>query len=193
MQLLQCSGKIRILLYGERTDLKTKYKVILIVSIIVLIILVVIIYSIGIPRIKGHLYGGDHITINLTVKLDGAPISLEGLNATCIYDNKTDNTVNSLDGTYKTQGGKYGSYSFEVTIPKDRLNDFDNDMIIKLNFLNANNWYISQSNCAIDLYASKNIISGSSNVIVKYSDGTSNEYNQEVELNNNAININWGL
>lgn len=173
--------------------MKIKYKVILIVSIIVIFTLVIIIYSIGIPRIKGHLYRGDHITINLTVNLDGSAISLNNLNATCIYDNKAENTVNSLDGTYKTKGGRYGNYSFEIIIPKDRLIGYDNDMIIKLDYLNTNNWFISKSDCTIDLYTSENDISGRSFVRVKHNDGTSNEYNKDIELNNNAININWGL
>ena len=173
--------------------MKTKYKAILIVSIIVFLALAITIYCLGIPRIKGHLYGGDHITIDLSVNLDGSAISLNNLKATCIYDNKVDNSVSSTDGTYKTKGGKYGSYSFEVIIPKDRLNGFDNDMLIKLDYLNANKWYISESNCVIDLYRSENDVNVSSYVIVRYNDGTSNEYNKDTVLNNDSININWGL
>ncbi len=173
--------------------MKTKYKTVIIIAVIVVIILLMVVFFIGIPRIRGHLYTGDRITVNLFVNFDGTAISLKDLNATCTYENKVDTIVNSLDGIYKTRGGEYGKYSFELIIPKDRLIGFDNDLLIKLDYLNTNNWYISESNCIIDLYTGENRIYGSSNVIVKYNDGTSDEYNKDIDMNNSVINVNWGL
>lgn len=145
------------------------------------------------PIIKGHLYSGDHIVIDLTIFLDGKEVSLDNLSTTCRFENEICR-VTSENGIYKTSGGEYGEYQFELVIPSQHLNGYEKDINLNLNYINSNDWYISKSDCIINLYTDGNgILSGNATINTKYNDNTSYNNKYDLKLIDHAIKINWGL
>lgn len=158
------------------------------------LLLIIVIFIIKIPRLVGNLFNGNHITINLVVSLDEKEISLDNLKANCIYERKDNCIVKSDNGSYKTIGGEYGLYEFEIVIPSERLEGYTKDIILNLNYLNTNNWYISDSDCKVVLTTDENdVISSTFTVKTKYNDKTSKEYKDNAEVIDNIIDINFGL
>lgn len=172
--------------FAKKTILVTLFGLLLILS-------GVICFIINNPRIRGHFYTGDRITINLKVISNGHEIALNDLVVTGVYNDKNLD-VTSENGVYKTSGGNHGEYNFQLIIPKERINEYENDITLQLNYINANNWYISNSDCIVELDLNENgLISAEYSVYVLYNDNSSSEYKRNVEPNNNIINIYWGL
>lgn len=166
-----------------------------ILTVVSLIIIIFICFLIiDSPRIQGHIYSKDRITINLTVMLDGKKISLYGLNADCFHESEKCSVV-SENGTYKTRGGNYGSYAFRIIIPSDRLDQYEDNITFNLDFHNTNNWYISNSNCTVYLSTNENgdIVGDKATIDINYNDNTSKKYNENIELQDDSLEISWGL
>lgn len=175
--------------------MKTKHKTmpILILILIALAIGGITFCIMKAPIIKGHLYAGDHIAIDVTVFLDGKEVSLDNLSTTCSFENEICK-VTSNNGVYKTSGGKYGEYLFQLVIPSERLDGYEKDITLNLDYINSNDWYISKSDCRINLYTDGNgTLSGNTTLNTKYNDNTSYNHKYDLKLIDNAININWGL
>ena len=159
-----------------------------------LILFVVIFFIINYPRIKGHFYTGERINVNLKVISNGHEVPLNDLVATGTYDYNNDFDVVSENGVYKALGGEHGHYQFEIVIPKERLSEYDHDLIVQLNYINTNNWYISKKRCVINLDFDENgFTSGNSSVYISYNDRTSSEYKDKIKFNDNIISVDWGL
>ncbi len=171
---------------------KIKQKGIMIIPIISIFVIIIIIIN-NLPIIQDKLYTGDRIKINLAVNYNGQKISLDNINATCIYQEKNNYIVKSNNGNYSTKGGDYGKYVFRLIIPKKCIDGYENDITIDLNYINTNNWYISNSDCTVNLIYNNNILSGDFTVNTKYNHGTFEEHQSKIELIDNVININWGM
>ncbi|GKX31871.1 hypothetical protein SH1V18_43510 [Vallitalea longa] len=158
------------------------------------IIIIICFLVINSPRIQGHLYSKERITINLTVMLDGEKISLDNLNADCFHESEKCSVV-SENGTYNTKGGSYGSYTFKIIIPSDRLSQYKDNITINLDYINSNNWYISKSNCIVYFNTNENgdIVGDKATIDIKYNDNTTQNYNKNIELEDNNLEIYWGL
>lgn len=182
-----------ICLRKEALLIKVINKNVVIVICSILVIGIIYCFIIKVPQIQGCIFLGKRINIDLTVMLDGEKISLDNLNSNCISE-KQSCSVSSKNRIYKTRGGEYGQYSFSLTIPSERLGQNKSDITLNLNYLNTNSWYISESKCDIYLYTNKNtsIIAENAIIDVKYNDDTSQNYNQNIDLKNNSLNINWG-
>lgn len=169
-----------------------KRKIIMLLSIVFILILIIII-TINFPIIQGKLYTGDHIKISLTINYNNQKLNLNNLNVTCTYQEKEDCKVTSNNGNYSIKGGEYGKYVFTIMIPKEHLVNYTDDLIIHLNYINTNNWYILNSDCTINLNHDNNILSGDFIVHTKYNDGTVQNDQKEIELTDGIINIDWGI
>ncbi|GMQ57197.1 hypothetical protein AN1V17_15920 [Vallitalea sediminicola] len=144
-------------------------------------------------QIQSYIFGKDRITIHLKVILNGEEISLDTLSANCTFENRNC-TVNSKTGTYTTKGGKHGQYSFNIIIPLERLS-YKSDVILNLNYINANSWYVSESNCIVYLHTNENgnISADKAIISVKHNEKTSQNYIQNIEFVNSCLEINWGI
>jgi len=169
-----------------------KRKIILIILFVFIIIGIGFCIMIQTPIGQRYFFKGNRITVNLKVFVDDKELSLDQLFATCTFENK-DCDVTSDSGTFHTAGGNYGLYKFTVTIPKERLDEYGDDILLNLNYLNANNWYISNSDCVIYLKTDNNTLTGKTEVTVKYNDNTSQNYINDVKSLDNSVDINWGL
>ncbi len=143
-----------------------------------------------IPIIWGHIYTGDHIRIHLDLKYQGVDMPLEDLEITLI--NKEDK-VSSNSGTYSTRGKAYGEYDFRILIPKGYLPGYEKDLTLVLNYMNANDWYISDSYCSINLENEDGMILGDYSVKIEYNDGAKANYEDRVEAINEVVSIHWGV
>lgn len=135
------------------------------------------------------------ITLHLSVYFNGQEVSLKNLDAACIYEEDKACEVISDNGVYKTNGGAYGRYAFEVVIPGERLTGYDKDIILHLNYINTNWRYISKSDCIVDI-TSKN----EDRVLVNYKiswryfgDRNLLQDEDETELDKDTIDIQWGV
>ncbi|SEW26783.1 hypothetical protein [[Clostridium] fimetarium] len=169
-----------------------KRKIILIILFAFIIIGIGLSIMIQTPIGQKYFFKGNRITVDLKVFVDDKELSLDQLVATCTFEKK-DCDITSDNGTFHTAGGNYGLYKFTVTIPKERLDEYGKDILLKLNYLNANNWYISNSDCVIYLKTDNNTLTGKTEVTVKYNDNTSQNYIKDVKSLDNSIDINWGL
>jgi len=169
-----------------------KRKIILILLFVFIIIGIGLSIMIQTPIGQRYFFKGNRITVNLKVFVDDKELSLDQLFVTCTFENK-DCDVTSDSGTFHTAGGNYGLYKFTVTIPKERLDEYGDDILLNLNYLNANNWYISNSDCVIYLKTDNNMLTGKTEVTVKYNDNTSQNYIKDVKSLDNSVNINWGI
>jgi len=172
--------------------MSTKRRILLILLFVVIILGIGVFIIINTPIEQKYFFKGNRITVNLKIFVDDKEISLDNLLATCTFEKKGCD-VSSQSGTFKTAGGDYGLYKFTITIPKEQLNEYGNDILLNLNYLNSNNWYISNSDCVIHLKTDNNIISGESEVTVQYNDNTSQDYKKDIKSINDSIDINWGL
>ena len=169
-----------------------KRKIILILLFVFIIIGIGLSIMIQTPIGQRYFFKGNRITVNLKVFVDDKELSLDQLVVTCNFEKKACD-VTSDNKTFHTAGGKYGLYEFTVTIPKERLDEYGKDILLNLNYLNANNWYISNSDCVIYLKTDNNMLTGKTEVTVKYNDNTSQNYIKDVKSLDNSVNINWGI
>lgn len=178
-------------LYKGKT-MKTKHKLILIISIILIIAGSLIYYKFG-PVIKGKIYNGNRITLDLRIFLDDKELNPEHVSAVCTFENEIYN-LESENGKFQTKGGNYGEYRFKIVIPVKQNIELKNDLILNLNFLNANDWYISESDCSIHLYTNQNnTFSGNAVIETKYNDKSSKTNKYDINEAAGEINLNWGL
>ncbi len=163
------------------------------IIILVIMLIGVAYFIIKNPRVQSYFYSGDRITLKLKVNLNGKEVSLENIDASCFYNNEKCE-VASENGVYKTPGGKHGLYQFQLYLSQERLNGFNKDISFNFNYINANEWYISNSECEVELFSNEEGgLSGHAIAKVEYNDKSSENYRTEIELNENIINVNWGL
>lgn len=95
--------------------------------------------------IYGKLYSGNHIGINISIYYEGKQISLDDLEIKCVNPQNQVEQIEKDNSGYSVKGGKYGRYIFTVTIPSVYVEAGEEDTIIALQYLNLNDWYISDT------------------------------------------------
>lgn len=161
---------------------------------IILVILVVfcIFYSVF-PRIYGKLYSGNHIKMDLSIYYEGNQISIDDLEVKCVNPQNLVSQIKKDGSKYSVKGGKYGRYIFTVTIPRIYIENGEEDIIIELQYLNSNDWYISDSECVIDIRNVDGLVSCNCKINTKYNDGTSADYSEEKQIENGNVKFSWGI
>lgn len=171
--------------------MKTKHKILMIISFIFIIGISLIYFKFG-PMIKGKLYNGNRITLNVSIYVNDKELELQNVSAECSFENEVCN-IKSENGKFQTKGGKYGEYCFKITIPSIERNTLTDDLILNLNFLNSNDWYISKSDCCIYLYTDNNSLSGNATINTKYNDNTVKTNVFDIDETTGDISLHWGL
>lgn len=168
-----------------------KKKIIVIVLAIIALVAVAIFMTQSniLHRIYGKLYKGNHIELNLSVYYEGEQITSDNIKITCINPEGKNESINSKDLKYSIKGGEYGKYIFIVTI-EDR---FQEDMVLELEFLNANDWYISDSNCIIEIQNQDDELNCSYRITTEYNDETTDDLSGEKQMEDGKIKITWGI
>ena len=171
---------------------KVKKKLILIL-IGLLTVISCIVVIIKFPAIQGKLSSNDHIKLKIRLLFDGKIVEVENKYITCVYETGEVCTVNGNEEIYSVKGGRYGQYKFQISVPGESLQGYDEDVIIHLNYMNANDWYISDSDCTIALSKQNGGLYGTVNINTKYNDGNSIVYDDTQVLQDNTLEINWGF
>lgn len=171
-----------------------KRKNIIIISVALLLLLVVTVVGIGFyPMIEGRFYNGNRITLNASLTLDGKSIDMEKCTIKCATPQNKEVVITSDNGKYGVEGGEYGKYTFTITVPKELVEGADKDINISLNYINANNWYISNSDCEINIAKDENGYKASLNVTTKYNDGNDYQYEDTKEIKDYLVDFTWGV
>lgn len=136
--------------FYEEKRKKNNLKKMSIFIIFVILLMSIFIYNIF-PIIYGKLYSGNHIGIDISIYYDEIQISLDDVEIKCVNpDNKVEQ-VEKKDATYSVKGGKYGRYIFTITIPGTHIKEGEENIIVELQYLNSNDWYISDTDCIINI------------------------------------------
>lgn len=164
----------------------------IIVIILALFVEIVSSQEDGWARLAGHFYPGDHITLNMSIKIDDFDISLSDAKITCDFNGDEQNI--SVDSqTIKTHGGDYGCYCYHIIIPADLLNR-EEDLAFNVEYMNANNWYIVTHNCDIVLTNTENSYTGSMDVASEFNNGRKETLTCEFEPDDDGtLSVMWGL
>ncbi len=171
-----------------------KKKNIIIISVTLLLILVVAVVCIVFyPVIEGKFYNGNRITLNASITLDGKSIDLEKCSVECITPQSREAIITYENGKYGVTGGEYGKYVFNITVPKEFVEGADEDINVTLNYINASSWYISNSDCDIDIIKDDNGYKASLNVTTKYNDGNSCQYEDTKKIEEDTVEFTWGI
>lgn len=182
-----------------------KKRNILIVAIIA-VLLGIVVYKIY-PMIYGKLYSGNHINLDLSIYYKGKQLKADDYKIECINPKGKNDSI-SKDGTqYAVKGGEYGCYSFVITIfshvvdaadveietsDETYIENIKEEVIIELQFLNSNDWYISNSNCKIEIQNIEGLLNSNCVIDTEYNDGTTSEYSKHKQFDNGKVEFTWG-
>ncbi len=171
-----------------------KKKNIIIISVALLLILVVAVVCIAFYSvIEGKFYNGNRITLDASLTLDGENIDLEKCTVKCVTPQNKEATVTYEDGKYGVAGGEYGKYAFTISVPKELVEGADQNINIVLNYINSNSWYISNSDCDIDIIKDDNGYKAGLDVTTKYNDGNSCQYEDTKKIEGETAEFTWGI
>lgn len=182
------------------------------ISLLVLLGLVALvmfsIYSNVFQIIRGKLYSGNRIELDLSIYYNGNLITSDMINVTCTNPEGQKEKVVENVSKYSVKGGKYGKYYFYVTIKKDIDNNIENNeevskinnpkeiieetITLELQFLNSNDWYISKSDCIVEIDSIGGKLNCNCKVSTEYNDGTSSDYYEEKIIEDDIIRFSWG-
>lgn len=81
------------------------------------------------------------------------------------------------NGVYTTEGGEYGLYNFVLTIPDAENNK---TLVVDLDYINANDWYVADIICRIDVGTKNGCYVASADVCCIYNDDSKSEYDFEI-------------
>ena len=171
-----------------------KRNIILLIIAILVVICTLAVYN-TYPIIYGKLYSGNHIKLDLSICYEGKELESEEFKVECINPEGDIESI-SIDGNkYAVKGGEYGEYRFVVTIESDILSEenTDNNIVIELQFINANDWYISDNNCVIEIQNIDGVLNCGCKINTEYNDGTSSDYSKEKQIENGKVEFLWGI
>ena len=185
----------------------TKRRNILIIVTMTLVVLLGVVLCKTYPMIYGKLYSGNHINLDLSIYYKGKQLEADDYKIECINP-KGKNEAISKEGTqYAVKGGEYGCYSFVITILSHVIDATDveietsgetyiehvnEEVIVELKFLNSNDWYISSSNCKIEIQNIEGLLNSNCIIDTQYNDGTSSEYSKQKQFDNGNVEFLWG-
>ena len=171
---------------------KLKKKKIIITLLVTMLLVCVFIYFINsniFVKIYGKFYTGDHIELDLSIYYKGELITGDSIDITCINPQGKNEQINRDTSKYSVKGGEYGKYVFSVTIK----NKIEETVVLELEFLNANDWYISKSRCVIEIDELDGELNCNYEVTTKYNDGTSLDYSEKKTIKDGKVEFSWGI
>ena len=165
-----------------------------IATVIFVAICAMVIYNLF-PIIYGKLYSGNHIKLDLSVSYEGKQLEATDFDVECINPQGNIEKVSKDGSKYAVKGGKYGEYKFILTID-GKIFDEDNtedNIVIELQFINANDWYISDNNCLIEIHNIDGELKCDCKVDTEYNKGTTSNYHIEKTIKNRKVEFSWGI
>lgn len=171
-----------------------KRNIIAIVTVILVVICAVVAYNIY-PIIYGKLYSGNHITIDLSISYEEKQLGTDDFKVECVNPEGDIETISREGYKYAVKGGEYGEYKFVVTIDAKIFDEeyIEDNIVIELKFVNANDWYISDNNCLIEIQNIDGILNCNCRIDTEYNDGTSSNYSKEKPMENGKVEFSWGI
>ena len=170
-----------------------KRNIISLIIVILVVICTLAVYN-TYPIIYGKLYSGNHIKLDLSICYEGKELESAYFKIECINPEGDIETISKDGNKYAVKGGEYGEYRFVVTIESDILSEENMDnMVIELQFINANDWYISDSNCVIEIQNVDGALNCNCTIDTEYNDGTSLDYSNEKPIENGKVEFLWGI
>lgn len=173
----------------NKVNIKKKIIIISLATILSVVAITYFINSNTFEKIYGKLYTGDHIELDLSIYYEGELITSDNIEITCINPEGKNEQIDKEDLKYSIKGGEYGKYIFTVTI-EDKV---QGDVVLELQFLNANDWYISNSNCIIEIQNDNGILNCNYKISTEYNDDTSSELSGEKQIEAGKVEISWGI
>lgn len=185
----------------------TKKRNIITITISLFVVICTLVVYNTYPIIYGKLYSGNHIKLDLSIIYEGKQLELEKFKIECINPEGDIESINRDGNRYAVKGGEYGEYKFAVTISADILDEENIDdntddnidyrrednIVIELQFINANDWYISDNNCIIEIQNIDGILNCNCKINTEYNDGTSSDYSNEKQIENGKVEFSWGI
>ena len=172
----------------------TKRRNIIIIGIVIsIVVLVVVIYN-TYPIIYGKLYSGNHINFDLSISYEGKKLDINDYRIECINPDGNKESIVKDGEMYAIKGGKYGKYYFIVTIDADKIDSkiTKEDIIIEMQYLNTNDWYISNSKGNLEITSIDDSLYCSCKINTKYNDGSYIDYSKEEQIENHKAQFSWG-
>ena len=175
-----------------------KRNIIAIVAVILVIICALVAYK-TYPMVYGKLYLGNHIKLDLSISYEGKQLESDEFKVECVNPEGDIESINKDDNKYAIKGGEYGEYKFVVIIDakifdKDNIkNNTEDKIVIELQFINANDWYISDNNCLIEIDNIDDALKCNCKINTEYNDGTSSDYSNEKQIENGKVEFSWGI
>lgn len=180
--------------------------ILIIVAIVLVVLLGIVLYK-TYPVIYGKFYSGNHITLDLSIYYKGKQLKADDYKIECINSEGKNEAISKEGTEYAVKGGEYGCYNFVITIfpyvmdPADVEIEISNgtytehiiqEPSIELQFVNSNDWYISNSNCKIEIQNIEGLLNSKCVIDTEYNDGTSSEYSKQKQFNNGKVEFTWG-
>ncbi len=171
-----------------------KRNVIALTIAIVVVICILAVYN-TYPIIYGKLYSGNHINLDLSISYEGRQLKTTDFKVECINPEGNIEKVSKADNKYAVRGGEYGEYTFLVTIDTKIFDEenIENNIVIEFQFINANDWYISDNNCVIEIRNIDGALNCDCTIDTEYNDGTSSNYFKEKQIENGNVEFTWGI
>ena len=171
----------------------SKKKRIIIIALIIIGLATVVVFLMQsgiLHRIYGKLYKGNHIELDLSIYYDGELIPSDNIQVTCINPEGKNELLNNDDLKYSIKGGEYSKYIFAVTIQDT---NYKEPVILELEFLNANDWYISNSNCIIEIQNQDGQLNCNYKISTEYNDKKIEDVYDNKQMEDRKIKISWGI
>ena len=159
--------------------MKKKRIILIIVSIIVIFAVIFIFMN----RKK-------NLTMTINLELDGNKIELDDSAISCSYEGIEDCEYIFNENILKMENIKYGGYNIDIVIPKEAMNGYDEDLVLKLTYVQP------EQNKSVDLNMSIKLVSDHKTLTGKYVIDYNDEekhYEDDIESNNSELEIYWGL
>ena len=180
--------------------------ILIIVAIVLVVLLGIVLYK-TYPVIYGKFYSGNHITLDLSIYYKGKQLKADDYKIECINSEGKNEAISKEGTEYAVKGVEYGCYNFVITIfshimaatdvekettDETYIEHVKEEVTVELKFLNSNDWYISNSNCKIEIQNIEGLLNSKCVIDTEYNDGTSSEYSKQKQFNNGKVEFTWG-
>ena len=173
----------------------TKRRTIVIIGIVIGIAALVVVMHHTYPIIYGKLYSGNHIKLDFAISYEGKQLSTDDFKVECINPEDDNESISKEGSKYAVEGGEHGAYKFIVTVDAAKINDesIEDNIVIELKYINANDWYISDNNCVIEIQNVDGLLNCDCKINTEYNDGGITEYSKEKPIENGKVEFSWGI
>jgi hypothetical protein len=129
----------------------------------------------------------------MNVEVDGRDISLDNARVSCIHGSRKEE-VAARAGTYRIRGGDYGLYDLALIIPAGAIEGEEKDITVRMEYYNANNWYIIDAGCNLRLTKTEGGYEGTASVDCRYNDGRGDRFADDITVGSfREITVEWGF